>query len=103
MKKEVDKTMAAGIQLMSLQQEKLYAQKTYPLLIIFQAMDADRKDSTIKHVMTGLKPPGVQVTSFKVPSMEEHDHDYLWTNFIASPAVGRSVSLTGRTMRKSLS
>jgi PPK2 family polyphosphate:nucleotide phosphotransferase len=87
-KKEVDKTMAADIRILSLQQEKLYAQDTYALLIIFQAMDAAGKDSTIKHVMSGVNPQGVQVTSFKAPSMEELDHDYLWRNCIALPRRG---------------
>ena len=87
-KEEVKKTMAAGTELLSLQQEKLYAQDTYALLIIFQAMDAAGKDSTIKHVMSGVNPQGVQVTSFKVPSIEELDHDYLWRNCIALPSRG---------------
>ncbi len=87
-KEEVEKTMDAGIHLLSLQQEKLYAQDNYALLIIFQAMDAAGKDSTIKHVMSGVNPQGVQVTSFKVPSVEELDHDYLWRNFIALPRRG---------------
>jgi PPK2 family polyphosphate:nucleotide phosphotransferase len=87
-KEEVKKTMAAGIHLLSLQQDKLYAQDTYALLIIFQAMDAAGKDSTIKHVMSGVNPQGVQVTSFKVPSVEELDHDYLWRNCVALPRRG---------------
>ncbi|MCG7853291.1 MAG: polyphosphate kinase 2 family protein [Methanosarcinaceae archaeon] len=87
-KEEVKKTMAADIELLSLQQEKLYAQDTYALLIIFQAMDAAGKDSTIKHVMSGVNPQGVQVTSFKVPSVGELDHDYLWRNCIALPRRG---------------
>ena len=87
-KEDVEKTMAADIQFMSLQQDKLYAQNTYALLIIFQAMDAAGKDSTIKHVMSGVNPQGVQVTSFKVPSDRELDHDYLWRNCIALPRRG---------------
>jgi len=87
-KEEVKKTMAADIHLLSLQQDKLYAQDTYALLIIFQAMDAAGKDSTIKHVMSGVNPQGVQVTSFKVPSVEELDHDYLWRNCVALPRRG---------------
>ncbi len=59
-------------------QEKLYAENTTSLLIVFQAMDAAGKDGAIKHVMKGFNPQGVQVASFKVPSSEENDHDYLW-------------------------
>lgn len=87
-KQEVKKTMNADIHLLSLQQDKLYAQDSYALLIIIQAMDAAGKDSTIKHVMSGVNPQGVQVTSFKVPSVEELDHDYLWRNCIALPRRG---------------
>jgi PPK2 family polyphosphate:nucleotide phosphotransferase len=59
-------------------QDKLYAENKYSLLIIFQAMDAAGKDGTIKHVMSGLNPQGTQVYSFKQPSTEELNHDYLW-------------------------
>ncbi len=59
-------------------QSKLYAQRTQGLLVILQGIDASGKDSTIKHVMTGVNPAGVRVTSFKVPSAEELNHDYLW-------------------------
>jgi PPK2 family polyphosphate:nucleotide phosphotransferase len=78
-----------GIALLSDYQERLYAQNRYALLIIFQAMDAAGKDGVIKHVMTGLNPQGVQVTSFKAPSTEELDHDYLWRNFRALPGRGQ--------------
>lgn len=87
-KDEVHNAMASGIHRLSVQQEKLYAQDTYAVLIIFQAMDAAGKDSTIKHVMSGVNPQGVRVTSFKVPSVEELDHDYLWRNCIALPRRG---------------
>lgn len=87
-KDDAEEAIAAGIRRLSLQQDKLYAQNTYALLIIFQAMDAAGKDSTIKHVMSGVNPQGVQVTSFKVPSEEELDHDFLWRNFIALPRRG---------------
>ena len=87
-KQEVKKTMNADIHLLSLQQDKLYAQDSYALLIVIQAMDAAGKDGTIKHVMSGVNPQGVQVTSFKVPSVEELDHDYLWRNCIALPRRG---------------
>ena len=70
-------------------QEKLYAQDTYAVLIIFQALDAAGKDGTIKHVTSGLNPQGCQVYSFKAPSEEELDHDYLWRSFKALPERGR--------------
>ncbi|MGD1912026.1 MAG: polyphosphate kinase 2 family protein [Rivularia sp. (in: cyanobacteria)] len=70
-------------------QDILYAQNTYALLIIFQAMDAAGKDSTIKHVMSGINPQGCQVFSFKQPSSEELDHDYLWRSAKSLPERGR--------------
>lgn len=70
-------------------QAMLYAQNTYALLIIFQALDAAGKDGTIKHVMSGVNPQGCQVYSFKAPSSEELDHDYLWRAFKALPERGR--------------
>lgn len=77
-KQDAQDQLETGIQILAQQQDKLYAQNTYALLINFQAMDAAGKDSTIKHVMSGVNPQGVQVKSFKVPSVEELDHDYLW-------------------------
>lgn len=70
--------LAMGVQLLAELQDKLYAQDRWGLLLIFQAMDAAGKDSAIKHVMSGINPQGCQVTSFKAPSAEELDHDYLW-------------------------
>jgi len=70
-------------------QGTLYAQDTHALLIIFQAMDAAGKDGTIKHVMSGVNPQGTQVYSFKGPSPEELDHDYLWRCHKAAPERGR--------------
>jgi PPK2 family polyphosphate:nucleotide phosphotransferase len=87
-KEDTEATTAAGIRLLAEQQDKLYAQNTYALLIILQAMDAAGKDSTIKHVMSGVNPQGVQVTSFKVPSAEELDHDYLRRCCVALPNRG---------------
>jgi PPK2 family polyphosphate:nucleotide phosphotransferase len=69
-------------------QDILYAQDTYALLIVLQAMDAAGKDSTISHVMSGVNPQGVEITSFKAPSPEELDHDYLWRCGRALPARG---------------
>lgn len=70
-------------------QEKLYASGTHSLLIIFQAMDAAGKDSAIEHVMSGLNPQGCQVFSFKVPTAEEYEHDFLWRHYKALPERGR--------------
>jgi len=70
-------------------QELLYAQDRWAVLLIFQAMDAAGKDSAIKHVMSGLNPQGTQVTSFKKPSDEEIDHDFLWRCVKALPERGR--------------
>ena len=70
-------------------QEKLYAANKHSILIIFQAMDAAGKDSAIKHTMSGLNPQGCQVYSFKQPSTEELDHDFLWRHSKALPERGR--------------
>ena len=69
-------------------QDKLYASGKFAVLIVIQAMDAAGKDSVIKHVMTGLNPQGVNVTSFKVPTKNELAHDYLWRHAIALPGRG---------------
>jgi PPK2 family polyphosphate:nucleotide phosphotransferase len=70
-------------------QEKLFAQNEWALLVIFQAMDGAGKDSTIEHVMSGLNPAGCQVFSFKAPSEEELDHDFLWRTSRCLPERGR--------------
>jgi PPK2 family polyphosphate:nucleotide phosphotransferase len=70
--------LATGIEALAELQDKLYAQDKWAVLLIFQAMDAAGKDSAIKHVMSGVNPQGCQVHSFKAPSAEELDHDYLW-------------------------
>ena len=70
-------------------QERLYADDRHSLLLVFQAMDAAGKDGTIKHVMSGVNPAGTQVTSFKAPSAEELDHDFLWRVARALPERGR--------------
>ena len=70
-------------------QDMLYAHGRWALLLIFQAMDAAGKDSTIKHVMSGVNPQGCQVTSFKAPSAEELEHDYLWRAVKNLPASGK--------------
>ena len=69
-------------------QERLYAQDRWSVLLIFQALDAAGKDSTIKHVMTGVNPQGCEVTAFKTPSSEELDHDFLWRTTRCLPRRG---------------
>jgi PPK2 family polyphosphate:nucleotide phosphotransferase len=78
-----------GTKLLWEMQKKLYAQDRWSVLLIFQAMDAAGKDSTIAHVMTGVNPQGCQVFSFKQPSAEELDHDYLWRTTLCLPERGR--------------
>ena len=77
-KPKAKEALNIGVQAMAELQDKLYAQDKWAVLLIFQAMDAAGKDGAIKHVMTGVNPQGVQVASFKVPSSEEIDHDFLW-------------------------
>jgi len=81
--------LAAGIQALANLQDMLYAQDRWGVLLIFQAMDAAGKDSAIKHVMSGINPQGVEVYSFKAPSAEDLDHEYLWRCFKCLPARGR--------------
>ncbi len=88
-KEESKELLEKNIEKMSELQEKLYAQDKYSLLIIFQAMDAAGKDSAIKHVMSGLNPQGTQVFSFKQPSAEELNHDYMWRTSKSLPERGR--------------
>jgi PPK2 family polyphosphate:nucleotide phosphotransferase len=83
------KLLEEGIEALAELQNRLYAQNTYSVLIIFQAMDAAGKDSTIRHVMSGVNPQGCQVFSFKAPSAEERDHTYLWRSMKALPERGR--------------
>jgi PPK2 family polyphosphate:nucleotide phosphotransferase len=77
-KRDAREVLEAGVGLLAEYQEKLAAQDTYGVLVVLQAMDAAGKDGTISHVMSGVNPQGVQVSSFKVPSSEDLDHDYLW-------------------------
>ncbi|MFM7578502.1 MAG: polyphosphate kinase 2 family protein [Microcystaceae cyanobacterium] len=77
-------------------QDKLYAQDTYGVLILFQALDAAGKDGTIKHVMSGINPQGCDVHSFKTPSAEELNHDYLWRSAKVLPERGR-ISIFNRS------
>src|SRR5512147_1230750 len=88
-KGEAPALLKQGIETLSDLQDKLYAENRWGLLLVFQAMDAAGKDSTIKHVMSGVNPQGVQVYSFKQPSAEELDHDYLWRCVKYVPERGR--------------
>ena len=88
-KEKALKTLQRGVELLSHFQEKLYAQDRWAMLMIFQAMDAAGKDGAIKHVMSGINPQGCSVTSFKAPSSEELDHDYLWRAHKAIPERGK--------------
>jgi PPK2 family polyphosphate:nucleotide phosphotransferase len=74
----VKQTLQLGVDALAALQDILYAQDRWSLLVIFQAMDAAGKDGAIKHVMSGVNPQGCQVSSFKAPSAEELDHDFLW-------------------------
>ena len=76
--KEAKQILRQGVDLLAEYQARLAAQDTYGVVVVLQAMDAAGKDGTIRHVMSGVNPQGVQVSSFKVPSSEDLDHDYLW-------------------------
>src|SRR5262249_53631370 len=88
-KKNAKETLEHSKELLSEYQEKLYAQDRWSLLLIFQAMDAAGKDGAIKHVMSGINPQGCDVTSFKAPSKEELDHEFLWRVHRAIPQRGK--------------
>ena len=88
-KETAEAALAASIAHLETQQDNLYAQDRWGLLLIFQAMDAAGKDGAIKHVMSGVNPQGCQVFSFKTPSSEELDHDYLWRCMKCLPERGR--------------
>src|SRR2546430_4779569 len=91
--KEADKprakeALASGVLALADLQDKLYAQDRWAVLLIFQAMDAAGKDGAIKHVMSGLNPQGCQVFSFKAPSSEDLNHDFLWRTSKCLPERG---------------
>ncbi|HLH06961.1 MAG TPA: polyphosphate kinase 2 family protein [Terriglobales bacterium] len=88
-KADAPELLQHNVEMMARLQDKLYAENRWGVLLIFQAMDAAGKDGTIKHVMSGLNPQGVQVYSFKSPSAEELDHDYLWRTSKCLPERGR--------------
>src|ERR1041384_5616648 len=88
-KDEAKQMLQESIRKLAQHQEMLYAQDRWSVLAIFQAMDAAGKDSAIEHVMSGVNPQGCQVHSFKAPSPEELDHDFLWRIAKALPERGR--------------
>jgi PPK2 family polyphosphate:nucleotide phosphotransferase len=87
-KQIAEELLEEGRKHLAIVQDKLYAQNRYGVLIIFQAMDAAGKDSAVKHIMSGFNPLGVKVHSFKSPSKNELDHNYLWRHFATIPARG---------------
>jgi len=88
-KPRAKEALVAGVEALAELQDKLYAQDRWAVLLVFQAMDAAGKDGTIKHVMSGVNPQGCQVYSFKSPSSEELDHDFLWRCMKYVPERGR--------------
>jgi PPK2 family polyphosphate:nucleotide phosphotransferase len=88
-KPKAQEALATGVEVLAELQEKLWAQDRWAVLIIFQAMDAAGKDGAIKHVMSGVNAQGCEVTSFKAPSAEELDHDFLWRCAKRLPERGR--------------
>jgi PPK2 family polyphosphate:nucleotide phosphotransferase len=87
-KPQAKEALAQGIEALKQLQDRLYAQDRWAVLLIFQAMDAAGKDSAIKHVMSGVNPQGCEVYSFKAPSAEELDHDFLWRCYRKLPERG---------------
>ncbi len=88
-KEKAEKLLAKGVDRLAELQDRLYAQDRWAVLLVFQAMDAAGKDGAIKHVMSGINPQGCQVYSFKSPSPEELDHDFLWRTARSLPERGR--------------
>src|SRR5258706_15765709 len=88
-KEHAQETLESGIARLCDLQDKLFAQDRWAILVVLQAMDAAGKDSLIKHVMSGLNPQGCSVRSFKEPSAEELNHDYLWRTTRALPERGK--------------
>jgi PPK2 family polyphosphate:nucleotide phosphotransferase len=86
---QAEQALRGGVERLAALQEKLYADDRWSLLLIFQALDAAGKDSTIKHVMSGVNPQGCEVHSFKAPSREELDHDFLWRCTKVMPERGK--------------
>jgi len=88
-KPRAKEALALGVQMLAELQDKLYAQDKWGVLLIFQAMDAAGKDGAIKHVMSGVNPQGCQVYSFKAPTSDDLDHDYMWRCMKCLPERGR--------------
>ena len=88
-KGEAAELLQRGTEWLAEEQDMLYAQDRWSLLLVFQAMDAAGKDGTIKHVMSGVNPQGCQVFSFKQPSQEDLNHDFLWRYSKCLPERGR--------------
>jgi PPK2 family polyphosphate:nucleotide phosphotransferase len=88
-KDDAKEALATGVEALAELQDRLYAQDRWAVLLIFQAMDAAGKDGAIKHVMSGVNPQGCQVFSFKAPTSEDLDHDYLWRCMKCLPERGR--------------
>ena len=87
-KEEGELLIQKDIEELATLQDVLYAENRHAVLIVIQAMDAAGKDGTIKHIMSGVNPAGVKVSSFKSPSVTELDHDYLWRHYLALPGKG---------------
>lgn len=83
-----EKLLAESLSKLSMLQDKLYAHNKYSILIVLQAIDAAGKDGAVRHVMSGFNPQGVKVVSFKQPSHQELDHDYIWRHYTELPARG---------------
>jgi PPK2 family polyphosphate:nucleotide phosphotransferase len=94
--REAKAVLESSVSLLAEYQERLAAQDTYGVLVVLQAIDAAGKDGTIRHVMSGVNPQGVEVSSFKVPSAEEQDHDYLWRYVRRLPSRG-SIGIFNRS------
>lgn len=88
-KEQAQEALQLGVAAIAELQDKLYAQDRWSMLLVFQAIDAAGKDGAIKHVMSGVNPQGCQVYSFKAPSSEDLDHDYMWRSYKALPERGR--------------
>jgi len=93
---KVDAAIQQNVEALAKLQDVLYAHNKYGILVILQAMDAAGKDGAIKHIMSGFNPQGVEVTPFKVPSVEELDHDYLWRSHECLPERG-SIAIFNRS------
>jgi polyphosphate kinase 2 (PPK2 family) len=88
-KEQAKETLERGVARLAALQEKLYAQDRWAILVVLQGMDAAGKDSTVKHVMSGVNPQGCQVNAFKAPSNEELQHDFLWRTSRCLPERGK--------------